>query len=643
MINKTFSRLVIILTFLVLSNLHAQNNSPVLEPLGDFKVKEGYLLSISLNGFDIDEDSLTFSATNLPPGAEFHDSIGVLFWEPDYDQYGAYSNIHFEVTDGQGGIDSEDVTVNVVHWPPGDVNGSGTNTLGDIIFLINHIFNKPGNWVPNPLSAGDFNLDGSVTLADVIYDVNFIFRGGPPPEAKPELMIVYPPKGTVLNATHWLHVENLTGLNFPGKTDLYYSSDSLNYTLLSYDTVTNPFYIFDTTNITGLWQTDSLPSGEYHLKAVYSDSSAVLAASAGETADEVKIRINRAPRPQIDFFYDQIGNQAIFLCQNPGDPEGDTILDFYWRFSCDSSEYHAPQVFKQFFQPETCLVVLEVRDQFHNVGVEQGTLFYTPPVVTFDDDSVYNCECESLAIITTGSIPTKKGAKESDPGNSSLKYPSAKAHPDGNKKLGPLDHTTPLANGKNTNLHIALYFMVEAKVNGDATQCSTLQMVNGTIKFDGATVGTPTKKDYVRPEDKPAIPYPFKPSPSKSELGVKVVYTTPCGGTPKNKDMIEKKDGVIRWICTPGIHVLEEQAGNENISASKNFDNLFKNNGVEFEMFFWVEVIDNKQEIGCVTGDCKKCFIFKFKYDKDKGRQDVDGDNQPDPPKIVQFVPCPTM
>jgi len=70
---------------------------------------------------------------------------------------------------------------------PGDANTSGTYTLGDVISIVNYIFNKPGCspqplcWLSNLLCRGDWNGSGTITLGDVIRAVNYLFNkpGGP--------------------------------------------------------------------------------------------------------------------------------------------------------------------------------------------------------------------------------------------------------------------------------------------------------------------------------------------------------------------------------------------------------------------------------------------------------------------------------
>ena len=62
----------------------------------------------------------------------------------------------------------------------GDVDESGAITSADIIYLVNTVFKRG----PDPLpewQSGDVNASGNLTSGDIIYLVNFVFKGGPPP------------------------------------------------------------------------------------------------------------------------------------------------------------------------------------------------------------------------------------------------------------------------------------------------------------------------------------------------------------------------------------------------------------------------------------------------------------------------------
>jgi subtilisin family serine protease len=68
---------------------------------------------------------------------------------------------------------------------PGDVNASGAITIGDIVHLVNYLFDKdrlpclgtdPGNcWTPDPFCRGDVNASASITIGDVVHLVNYVF------------------------------------------------------------------------------------------------------------------------------------------------------------------------------------------------------------------------------------------------------------------------------------------------------------------------------------------------------------------------------------------------------------------------------------------------------------------------------------
>jgi len=62
----------------------------------------------------------------------------------------------------------------------GDVNGSSTVDVGDVVYLINFIFR--GGPPPNPMCKGDATGDGNVNIGDAVYMIAYIFRGGPLPD-----------------------------------------------------------------------------------------------------------------------------------------------------------------------------------------------------------------------------------------------------------------------------------------------------------------------------------------------------------------------------------------------------------------------------------------------------------------------------
>lgn len=94
----------------IIQRLGPTNSAPVLDDIGDKTINEGDSLNIFVNATDSDDnDTLFYSASNLPNGSSFTDQT--FSWTTDDDDSGTYS-IMFEVTDGSL-IDSENVSITV--------------------------------------------------------------------------------------------------------------------------------------------------------------------------------------------------------------------------------------------------------------------------------------------------------------------------------------------------------------------------------------------------------------------------------------------------------------------------------------------------------------------------------------------------
>lgn len=91
------------------------NRAPVLSPVGNQSVSEGQLLQFTISATDPDNDDLTFSAANLPPGAVFEPQTATFSWMPDFTQAGNYEDVEFTVTDDGSPmeLDVELITVTV--------------------------------------------------------------------------------------------------------------------------------------------------------------------------------------------------------------------------------------------------------------------------------------------------------------------------------------------------------------------------------------------------------------------------------------------------------------------------------------------------------------------------------------------------
>lgn len=61
----------------------------------------------------------------------------------------------------------------------GDATGDGQVRVGDLVFLINHLFK--GAKAPNSICEGDATGNGSISPGDLVHMINYIFKQGPAP------------------------------------------------------------------------------------------------------------------------------------------------------------------------------------------------------------------------------------------------------------------------------------------------------------------------------------------------------------------------------------------------------------------------------------------------------------------------------
>jgi hypothetical protein len=90
----------------------AGNHPPVLNPIGNKIVNVGQLLSFTITATDADQDTLIYSVTNLPNGANFDTSTGGFNWTPD--SADVYSNVTFSVTDAKSTPVTETITITTI-------------------------------------------------------------------------------------------------------------------------------------------------------------------------------------------------------------------------------------------------------------------------------------------------------------------------------------------------------------------------------------------------------------------------------------------------------------------------------------------------------------------------------------------------
>ncbi|MCP4285940.1 MAG: hypothetical protein GY792_16035, partial [Gammaproteobacteria bacterium] len=151
------------------------NRAPVLAPIGNKTVNEGEVLQFTVTASDPDGDALTYSASNLPPGATFNPATQVLSWTPEDGQAGTYPDVLFTVTDDGNPLlsDSEAITITVQDSPPPvditiDNSDPGFQLVGSEAWDIRS--NPP--W-PSYGNDFRFNLSGSgVDRAVYTFDIS---------------------------------------------------------------------------------------------------------------------------------------------------------------------------------------------------------------------------------------------------------------------------------------------------------------------------------------------------------------------------------------------------------------------------------------------------------------------------------------
>jgi VCBS repeat-containing protein len=104
------------------------NDAPVLNPIGDKTIQEGQTLSFDVSAIDPDNDSMTYSAENVPVGASFNVNTQDFSW-PDASPVGTYTGVRFNVTDGHL-TTSEDISITVEGTPENPPSGAGSGGGG---------------------------------------------------------------------------------------------------------------------------------------------------------------------------------------------------------------------------------------------------------------------------------------------------------------------------------------------------------------------------------------------------------------------------------------------------------------------------------------------------------------------------------
>jgi hypothetical protein len=146
------------------------NQAPVLDAIGNQTVTEGNLLSFTATASDADvpPETLTYSLSgSVPAGAVIDANTGVFTWTPSEAQGPGTYTFDVVVSDGQGGSDSEMITVTVSEGanqaPVLDAIGNQTVTEGNPL-----TFTATASDADLPPDTLTYSLSGSVPAGAVI-------------------------------------------------------------------------------------------------------------------------------------------------------------------------------------------------------------------------------------------------------------------------------------------------------------------------------------------------------------------------------------------------------------------------------------------------------------------------------------------
>ena len=143
------------------------NENPVLGAIGAKSVDELTELAFAATATDGDNDTLEFTLAGTPPSGASITSAGAFSWTPSESQDGAHS-VTVRVSDGNGGSDSETITVTVseVNQAPAlnPIGPKGVNRPGTLAFTATA---SDGDVIGGTADSLEFSLAGTPTGASI--------------------------------------------------------------------------------------------------------------------------------------------------------------------------------------------------------------------------------------------------------------------------------------------------------------------------------------------------------------------------------------------------------------------------------------------------------------------------------------------
>jgi len=286
------------------------NRVPSLNTIGNKIINENQLLTFAISGSDLDLQTLTYSATNLPTGATF---VGTTYsWTPTFTQAGTY-DITFEVSDG---VDTrnENVTImvnNVNRAPVLDFINNVVINENNLVQLIPSATDVDGDSLTYSFTS-PINSSGEwqTTYSDSgVYTTTVIVSDGSLTDSQSVGIIV-----NNVNRAPVLDFINNVVINEGGLLQLMPTATDADGNSLTYS-FTSPL------NSSGEWQTSYSDSGVYTTTITVSDGSLIDNQNVTITVNNV----NSAPVVQTLSNYTIDHSGTIYFKINATDTDNQTL------------------------------------------------------------------------------------------------------------------------------------------------------------------------------------------------------------------------------------------------------------------------------------------------------------------------------
>lgn len=560
-------------------NVLETNRPPVLFAFNKVVAREQDTFRLTVYGNDPDDDSLIFSATNLPPGSSFNPFTQELLWVPDSNLGGTFYNVSFTVNDGKGGNDSGSTTILVrPALPLGDMNLDGVLTAADVVKHLNCVF--LGDCSGRPIIDADLNGDGIATAADVVRLLNATFLGDEHAVFEaPIMLITSPHPGEKVSGIVRISVIHAgTGPNPIVRAE--FSADSASWDTLGLYGLVPQFEIEG--NFVTFWAVDSLIPGSHLLRVTMTDFQHNISKS-----EVFRITVRQKPTTAVTGTYDSLSQMITLDGRSSFDPEA-PIQSWRWLFF-DTAGVPVDTMFGPIVQR-----TIAVNDSLGGCEMLADNPFtaiyfrYRGTRIGVSPEDA--CLCNSMDI--------KAGAADMIPDGAAMRIDWTTTGillPNGwgANQLGPADNSL---NADGVTHTASVFFMIEAHIKGTPAKCKEGQCVQDTWLFDGPMggpqMGGATRRidragtgvwedvgwgpaDFSdRPDDDDSDDNPADPA-TLEDAEFCAAFPARCrvcpfGGatycddeyhTADNK-VKEHRGGVIRWLDAPGTEKLD--AAREN-------------------------------------------------------------------------------